>query len=84
VVQFRLESEYGVKSTLEAAPWQFVRWLDKEGAETLNGGGVHLGDNVRLGADPAGNPVIFFPTPWALRYFGDTNKKIALYELPQK
>jgi len=84
VTQYRLEAEYGVQSKLEPAPWQFVRWLDKEGAETLNGGSVHLGDNVRLGADPAGNPVIFFPTPWALRYFGDTNKKIALYELPQK
>ncbi|OGR40810.1 MAG: peptide chain release factor 3 [Elusimicrobia bacterium GWA2_61_42] len=84
VVQFRLEAEYGVKSRLEPAPWQFVRWLDAEGAETLKSGQVHLGDNVRLGSDPAGNAVIFFPTPWALRYFGDTNKKIALYELPVK
>ncbi len=82
VTQYRLEAEYGVQSKLEPAPWQFVRWLDKEGAQTLAGGSVHLADNVRLGSDPAGNAVIFFPTPWALKYFGDTNKKIALYELP--
>jgi peptide chain release factor 3 len=84
VTQYRLEAEYGVQSRLEPAPWQFVRWLDREGAEILNSGMVHLADNVRLGSDPAGNPVIFFPTPWALKYFGDTNKKITLYELPVK
>ena len=27
VVQFRLESEYGAESRLEAAPWTVVRWL---------------------------------------------------------
>ncbi len=27
VVQFRLESEYGAESRLEAAPWSVVRWL---------------------------------------------------------
>jgi peptide chain release factor 3 len=27
VVQFRLESEYGAESRLEAAPWNVVRWL---------------------------------------------------------
>ncbi|HBA59753.1 MAG TPA: peptide chain release factor 3 [Elusimicrobia bacterium] len=82
VTQYRLEAEYGVQSRPEPAPWQFVRWLDAEGSAVLSEGTVHLGDNVRLGADPAGKPVIFFPTPWALRYFGDTNKKIKLYELP--
>ena len=84
VTQYRLEEEYGVKSVIEPAPWQFVRWLDADGAASLASGAVHLGDNVRLGADAAGAPVIFFPTPWAMRYFSDTNKKIALSELPLK
>jgi peptide chain release factor 3 len=84
VTQYRLEEEYGVKSVIEPAPWQFVRWLDEDGAAQLSSGMIHLGDNVRLGADSAGNPVIFFPTPWALKYFSDTNKKITLYELPLK
>ena len=83
VTQYRLEAEYGVQSKLEPAPWQFVRWLDKEGADIIAGGSIHLADNVRLGFDPAGSPVIFFPTPWALKYFGDTNKKVNLYELPK-
>ena len=82
VTQYRLEAEYGVESRLEPAPWQFVRWLDAEGAKLISGGSIHLADNVRLGFDPAGNPVIFFPTPWALKYFSDTNKKINLFELP--
>ncbi len=84
VTQYRLEAEYGVESRLEPAPWQFVRWLDAEGSGILAGGSIHLADNVRLGADPAGNAVIFFPTPWALKYFSDTNKKIKLFELPQR
>jgi peptide chain release factor 3 len=84
VTQYRLESEYGVSSRLEPAPWQFVRWLDEEGAAQLNSGAIHLGDNVRLGTDSSGNPVIFFPTPWALKYFSDTNKKIKLSELALK
>ena len=28
IVQYRLESEYGVESRLEAAPWSIVRWPD--------------------------------------------------------
>jgi len=84
VTQFRLEEEYGVKSAIEPAPWQFVRWLGDADAEQLNSGAIHLGDNVRLGTDSAGKPVIFFPTQWALKYFGDTNKKISLHELPVK
>jgi len=83
VTQYRLEAEYGVESRLEAAPWKFMRWLDATGVEILSAGDIHLGDNIRLGADAAGNPVIFFPSPWALRYFSDTNTKIQLYELPK-
>lgn len=82
VTQYRLEAEYGVESRLEACAWKHMRWLDKTGADALAAGDIHLGDNIRLGADAAGNPVIFFPSPWALKYFSDTNKKISLYELP--
>ena len=82
VTQYRLEAEYGVKSVIEPAPWQFVRWLDADSVAQLASGAVHLGDNVRLGSDSEGNPVIFFPTPWAMKYFSDTNKKINLSELP--
>jgi peptide subunit release factor RF-3 len=73
-----------VKSVIESCPWQFVRWLDEEGAAQVNSGLLHLGDNVRPGTDSDGNPVVFFPTPWAMKYFGDTHKKIALYELALK
>src|ERR1700692_3118489 len=33
VVQFRLESEYGAVSRLEAAPWKVVRWLPTDVTE---------------------------------------------------
>ena len=33
VVQFRLESEYGAPSRLEAAPWTVVRWLPQDISE---------------------------------------------------
>ncbi len=81
VTQYRLEAEYGVESKLEAAPWQHVRWLDAEGVKELSAEGAHLADNVRLGEDSQGKPVIFFPTDWALKYFSDTKPKIKLHKL---
>ena len=63
MTQYRLEAEYGVESRLEAAPWQFVRWLDAEGSALIAGGSIHLADNVRTGSDPPATPSS--PHPWA-------------------
>ena len=37
VVQYRLESEYGAESRLEATPWTVVRWLPMDMKEDGSG-----------------------------------------------
>ena len=81
VVQFRLESEYGAESRLEAAPWHVVRWLPitiKE--EELDG--LSLPTGARIAYDIGKNPVILFQNEWSANYFGETNKGFPLSALP--
>lgn len=82
VTQYRLESEYSITTKLETCPWQFVRWIKDEDYEKLSQPDIHLGSNVKLGADSEERHVIFFPTKWAMHYFMQTNKDIELKELP--
>ena len=81
VVQFRLESEYGAASRLEAAPWTVVRWLPPEFTEaeldTLS-----LPTGARLAFDMGRHPVVLFSTEWASNYFVQTNPKAPLSSLP--
>ena len=81
VVQYRLQSEYGAESRLEAAPWSVVRWLeprlDAAAIEALN-----LPSGARLGLDSANLPVIFFANDWSANYFAETNPKAPLATLP--
>jgi peptide chain release factor 3 len=81
VVQFRLESEYGAESRLEAAPWHVVRWLPitiKE--EDLDG--LSLPTGARVAYDIGKNPVVLFQNEWSANYFGETNKGITLSAVP--
>jgi peptide chain release factor 3 len=81
VVQYRLESEYGALSRLEAAPWTVVRWLpttiqeDELDALTLPTG-------ARIAYDTGKNPVALFSNEWSANYFAETNKNAALSALP--
>ena len=81
VVQFRLESEYGAESRLEAAPWSVVRWLPPEiKEEELDA--LSLPTGARLAYDIGRNPVILFQNEWSANYFGETNKNTPLSMLP--
>jgi peptide chain release factor 3 len=81
VVQFRLESEYGAKSRLEAAPWHVVRWLPttikEEDLDALS-----LPTGARLAYDIGKNPVVLFQNDWSANYFDETNKKFPLSAVP--
>ena len=81
VVQFRLESEYGAESRLEAAPWSVVRWLPtdikEEELDILS-----LPTGARLAYDIGKNPVILFQNEWSANYFNETNKNTPLSMLP--
>ncbi|MFO1500140.1 MAG: peptide chain release factor 3 [Verrucomicrobiota bacterium] len=81
VVQYRLESEYGAVSRLEAAAWTVVRWLplgfSEAQLETLS-----LPTGAAIAYDMHQHPVILFPTEWAANYFAQTNPKVPLSALP--
>ncbi|MBI4396516.1 MAG: peptide chain release factor 3 [Elusimicrobia bacterium] len=84
VLQYRLQSEYGVETRLENAPWELVRWVDPSGKDHLIENSVTLPSGSRLGEDAAGETVVFFPNEWALRYFAKRSPDIKLHELPPK
>jgi peptide chain release factor 3 len=81
VVQFRLESEYGAASRLEAAPWTVVRWLPTDIKED-DLDALVLPTGSRLAYDIGKNPVVLFPNEWSANYFGETNKNTPLSALP--
>ena len=81
VVQFRLESEYGAESRLEAAPWSVVRWLPQDMKEDELDA-ISLPTGAKLAYDIGKNAVILFQNEWSANYFGETNKNTPLSALP--
>jgi peptide chain release factor 3 len=81
VVQYRLESEYGAASRLEAASWAVVRWLPA-GLDDAALDRLSLPTGSQIAYDIAQHPVVLFPTEWAANYFVQTNPKTPLSSLP--
>ena len=81
VVQFRLESEYGAASRLEAAPWTVVRWLPPDMKED-DLDALSLPTGSRLAYDVGKNPVVLFANDWSADYFAKTNERVPLSALP--
>jgi len=82
VVQYRLQSEYGAESRLENASWDLMRWLkpgtDLDKVEAL------LPSSARIAFDALEQPVILFPTEWALNYFVRQNADVEVRDVPFK
>ena len=81
VVQYRLQSEYGAESRLEPAPWTVLRWVEPHPA-LKNPSALIVATGVSFGADKFGQPVVFFPNDWTLRYFIEKNPELRLQTLP--
>ena len=81
VVQFRLESEYGAESRLEAAPWTVVRWLPTDMKED-DLDAISLPTGAKLAYDLGKNPVVLFTNDWSADYFAKTNERVPLSNLP--
>ncbi len=82
VVQYRLQSEYGADSRLENASWDLMRWL-KPGSD-LDQVEATLPSGARLAYDAQEQPVILFPTEWALNYYVRQNAGVELGDVPFK
>jgi len=81
VVQFRLESEYGAASRLEAAAWSVARWLPPhlkdEDLDRLS-----MPSNSQIAFDVSQKPVALFSNEWSANYFLETNPGVTLSLLP--
>jgi peptide chain release factor 3 len=78
IVQYRLESEYGATSRIEAAPWTVARWLDP----AADPQSLVLARSVQLATDGEGRRVLLFPDEWHMRYFKDHNRGVKLSDVP--
>ncbi|QOJ13718.1 MAG: peptide chain release factor 3 [Planctomycetia bacterium] len=79
VVQYRLETEYGAQSRLEAAPWERLRWIDPRTPESALALAT-LPSRAALARDSAGDRVILFGSEWELRYFMSKHPEVLLGE----
>lgn len=84
VLQFRLQSEYGAPSRVEAASWSVARWVrpkngDRKMSErpklTLPSGSV-------LARDINGGWLVLLGSAWSARYFEETNSEYEVAPLP--
>jgi peptide chain release factor 3 len=82
VVQYRLQSEYGAGSRLEHAPWGLMRWISPETDVEALAGQLPTGASIAL--DVQQQPVVLFPSEWALGYFQKQNKDVVLSDAPFK
>jgi peptide chain release factor 3 len=81
VVQYRLQSEYGAASRLEATPWTILRWLEPH-PDLQNLSGLVTASGVSFGTDKLDQPIALFPNDWTMRYFLEKNPQLKLHELP--
>ncbi|MDB5294278.1 MAG: peptide chain release factor 3 [Phycisphaerales bacterium] len=80
VVQYRLESEYGAGTRLENAPWGMMRWVAPDTDTEALGGALPSGSALATDADE--QPVVLFPSEWAMGYFQRQNKAVELSATP--
>jgi peptide chain release factor 3 len=81
IVQYRLESEYGAESRLDAAPWTIARWLEGSAdQEALNA--LSMQQGVELATDTQGDAVLLFASDWEERYFRERNSGVTLLRHP--
>jgi peptide chain release factor 3 len=81
VVQFRLQSEYGAESKLEATPWTTLKWLEPH-PSLKNPSTLIVASGVGFGTDKFDQPVALFPNEWTMRYFLEKNPEMKLHDLP--
>jgi peptide chain release factor 3 len=81
VVQYRLQSEYGAESKLEATPWTLLKWLEPH-PSLKNTSALIVASGVGFGSDKFDQPVALFPNEWTMRYFLEKNPELKLHDLP--
>jgi peptide chain release factor 3 len=73
VVQFRLESEYGAKTSLQRLPFRIARWVEGEKADLAN---LQLPTNAMKTLDRQGHTVALFGGQWEMDYCQKQHPKL--------
>ncbi len=81
VVQFRLQSEYGAESKLEAAPFAFLKWLAPH-PSLADLPSLIVASGVSFATDKNGDPCVLFPNEWTMHFFKEKNPQLVLLDLP--
>jgi peptide chain release factor 3 len=79
VVQYRLQTEYGVEALLEPTPYRQVRWLEGEPSALA---GVRWFQGSRRVEDDAGRPAALFDGDWSRNYLAEQHPRLGLLEAP--
>ncbi len=82
VLQFRMESEYGVKYYKRDLPHQYIRYIDNDPAE-LNPAALRLMQNTRWVQDVRGRNLLVFVGDYEIDWALDKNPGLRLSEFHQ-
>ena len=74
VIQFRLQAEYGVETSLDMLPYTQARWIFGESDAVRNGYWVSGG--MKRVADDPGYPVVLFESEWGMNYVIEKNPRL--------
>jgi len=80
VVQYRMQTEYGAESRLEASPWKVLRWVVPPGETSLDP--LQLPTGARLATDAAGQTIILFADEWSCNFYAQRHPEVPLSLLP--
>lgn len=80
VLQYRLESEYGARSRIEAAPWSQILWVREKTAGASGKSGTEkpaalMPSGAAWARDVFGQWVVLLPSAWIAKYFTENNSK---------
>ena len=81
VFEHRMRGEYRADTRQEPAPWTTMRWLDPELTEDQLDELV-VPTNARIAYDSVERPVMVFSDDWAIDFFSQKNKGVAVSKLP--
>jgi peptide chain release factor 3 len=81
VVQFRMISEYGVKTSLEPLPYTLVKWVHGSLADL---DGAFLGNGARLLEDAHNRPVMAATSEWNMDFVKKQNKNLTFFDTPEE
>ncbi|HYO76609.1 MAG TPA: peptide chain release factor 3, partial [Thermoanaerobaculia bacterium] len=65
VLQSRLDTEYGVETTISTLPYKLARWVDKDVDLVAR---MTLPSRARVATDSAGQAVVLFSSEWELEF----------------